>query len=501
MGNRVHGAVVCCFFMLLGACQKSNDHVAETPRAVVDECENDTDDCDTNATCTDRLDGFTCACNEGYTGNGIVCVVRPQAPTAYSPHRFKNDPRLLGWRGGSNMVVTVDGTEPVENSTQYNNDTFLILPSEQDTVTVKSKVLGTEAGNLSDASTLQVTFYYVNSASVVSTEDGSISAPFKTITSAVTAANVNASNTHWYRILVASGDYAGNITLSKAVSLFGSGSTAILNGRLTVNGESRTAHTVVNGLRITGQVVIEENASMLFAHNVIDYETTEVLTILNVYGSGSEIVRNHVNVTTTNDTNSTTGIYLQENSGDTLIFGNHIAITGNWSLHGIRMSASTTPKIINNTIDVSNGSVLWTDQSDAKVQNNDLFGNVWVACRSRNDDCVYPLLNHNRHEKGDYDASFYLLESWYDGNDSKFDQSTDTFPFYLVGGIFDSPYNNTWRQTCLAGPQSSPCIDTMGLNLSSEYPGATDLRGVKRSPSGGELETGWSTGAYEWDSD
>lgn len=39
----------------------------------VDECSEGTDTCDAQATCTDTDDAYTCACNNGYTGDGESC--------------------------------------------------------------------------------------------------------------------------------------------------------------------------------------------------------------------------------------------------------------------------------------------------------------------------------------------------------------------------------------------------------------------------------------------
>ena len=36
-------------------------------------CDFDFDDCHINATCIDRVGGYDCQCNEGYTGNGTHC--------------------------------------------------------------------------------------------------------------------------------------------------------------------------------------------------------------------------------------------------------------------------------------------------------------------------------------------------------------------------------------------------------------------------------------------
>ncbi|CAH3173478.1 unnamed protein product, partial [Porites evermanni] len=39
----------------------------------VDECDDDTHNCHSEATCTNTVGSFTCSCNEGYTGDGILC--------------------------------------------------------------------------------------------------------------------------------------------------------------------------------------------------------------------------------------------------------------------------------------------------------------------------------------------------------------------------------------------------------------------------------------------
>ena len=39
----------------------------------VDECRLGTHNCSVNAGCTNTAGGFTCACNEGYFGNGTWC--------------------------------------------------------------------------------------------------------------------------------------------------------------------------------------------------------------------------------------------------------------------------------------------------------------------------------------------------------------------------------------------------------------------------------------------
>lgn len=40
----------------------------------VDECTAGTAGCDVNADCTNTVNGFTCGCRIGYTGNGKICT-------------------------------------------------------------------------------------------------------------------------------------------------------------------------------------------------------------------------------------------------------------------------------------------------------------------------------------------------------------------------------------------------------------------------------------------
>ena len=40
----------------------------------IDECVLGTDNCDENAACTNTAGSFTCACNTGYSGDGVTCT-------------------------------------------------------------------------------------------------------------------------------------------------------------------------------------------------------------------------------------------------------------------------------------------------------------------------------------------------------------------------------------------------------------------------------------------
>ena len=40
----------------------------------IDECADGVDDCSSNGTCDNTPGGFNCMCNQGYTGNGVICI-------------------------------------------------------------------------------------------------------------------------------------------------------------------------------------------------------------------------------------------------------------------------------------------------------------------------------------------------------------------------------------------------------------------------------------------
>ena len=40
----------------------------------IDECTAGTHNCDTNAACTNTPGSFTCTCNQGYTGDRVMCT-------------------------------------------------------------------------------------------------------------------------------------------------------------------------------------------------------------------------------------------------------------------------------------------------------------------------------------------------------------------------------------------------------------------------------------------
>ena len=51
--------------------------------ADIDECATDVDNCDTNANCTNTPGSFTCACNLGYSGDGLTCVGKLGPPLGF----------------------------------------------------------------------------------------------------------------------------------------------------------------------------------------------------------------------------------------------------------------------------------------------------------------------------------------------------------------------------------------------------------------------------------
>ena len=50
------------------------EHIDSVAVPDIDECTTGTDNCDMNARCIDTPGSFTCACNQGYSGNGVNCV-------------------------------------------------------------------------------------------------------------------------------------------------------------------------------------------------------------------------------------------------------------------------------------------------------------------------------------------------------------------------------------------------------------------------------------------
>ena len=49
----------------------------------INECVTGANDCDSNATCTNTPGNFTCACNQGYSGNGTFCLSKIKINLVY----------------------------------------------------------------------------------------------------------------------------------------------------------------------------------------------------------------------------------------------------------------------------------------------------------------------------------------------------------------------------------------------------------------------------------
>ncbi|XP_053390682.1 fibropellin-1-like isoform X2 [Mercenaria mercenaria] len=54
-------------------CNCQNGYSGETCNSDIDECYDDTNNCDVNAECTNTIGSYTCTCNEGYSVNGTTC--------------------------------------------------------------------------------------------------------------------------------------------------------------------------------------------------------------------------------------------------------------------------------------------------------------------------------------------------------------------------------------------------------------------------------------------
>ena len=48
----------------------------------IDECERDTDNCNTNANCSDTEGSFNCTCVTGYEGDGVNCTSKSESNLA-----------------------------------------------------------------------------------------------------------------------------------------------------------------------------------------------------------------------------------------------------------------------------------------------------------------------------------------------------------------------------------------------------------------------------------
>ena len=54
----------------------------------VDECQDGTHNCDSNALCNNSAGSFTCACFQGYSGSGVVCSGKLRHQQSPNDHVF-----------------------------------------------------------------------------------------------------------------------------------------------------------------------------------------------------------------------------------------------------------------------------------------------------------------------------------------------------------------------------------------------------------------------------
>ncbi|XP_072017121.1 uncharacterized protein [Amphiura filiformis] len=87
------------------------------------ECVLDTDNCDANATCTNTIGSFTCTCNTGYSGDGVTCTVQchTYSTNNYGSNRVQNTNFEYPWpqlpAGTTRFTVFIQG----------NMDAYIIL--------------------------------------------------------------------------------------------------------------------------------------------------------------------------------------------------------------------------------------------------------------------------------------------------------------------------------------------------------------------------------------
>jgi len=83
VSTNFHARVLCALFLPLFAvacgdeatdkCDNGFSKSADGKCVDVDECAAGTDNCGTNGTCANTAGGFTCACNQYYSGDGVTC--------------------------------------------------------------------------------------------------------------------------------------------------------------------------------------------------------------------------------------------------------------------------------------------------------------------------------------------------------------------------------------------------------------------------------------------
>ncbi len=95
----------------------------------INECANNTHDCDTNATCFDTADSFICRCNFGYIGDGRTCTSGTVNDIRYD---FNTDGDKEGWTtqnltdlannapNGGLWIMSTSANEPIMLSPQVN---------------------------------------------------------------------------------------------------------------------------------------------------------------------------------------------------------------------------------------------------------------------------------------------------------------------------------------------------------------------------------------------
>tara|TARA_B100000575_G_scaffold102752_1_gene81876 strand:+ start:37 stop:1881 length:1845 start_codon:yes stop_codon:yes gene_type:complete len=103
---------------------KSSTDVSENDCEDIDECATGTDNCDTNAACTNTIGSFSCVCNSSYTGDGVTCSENTCTAFGTIPDGYILDPAGTTVTDVNLSASCADGFSGTPSSLSCNGGTF-----------------------------------------------------------------------------------------------------------------------------------------------------------------------------------------------------------------------------------------------------------------------------------------------------------------------------------------------------------------------------------------